>query len=298
VHCMTIQTYLSKKFFHFSWPLTGVSSGIERKGNRVSRKQKKEEITSRFQMSSGTPPANNLVTPVVASIPHLQQNQSTVYRQPIDTCKLPNSFNCSPYHNSGHNYHTPTNQVPVPHTVCGIQATGFHMPSVSYNANRGPILATHNWLPPQTSFPSQNWIYPQSHGVTQQSQPHPQSCGISQAQNSEFHLCFRIGNISVCNGCKNRFDKNATPSEWIMYSTWRMETIYITRLRATKSRYGNAYYHAIPSCIINKWPDFHPDFLVVLPAVLDKLTDEHKVTVSSLFGIDLTWFDVMLWHVT
>ena len=67
-----------------------------------------------------------------------------------------------------------------------------------------------------------------------------------------------------------------------------METIYITRLRATKSRYGNAYYHAIPSCIINKWPDFHPDFLVVLPAVLDKLTDEHKVTVSSLFGIDLT----------
>jgi len=54
-----------------------------------------------------------------------------------------------------------------------------------------------------------------------------------------------------------------------------------------ESRYGNAYYHANPACIINKWPDFCPGFLEVVPAILDKLTDEHKVTVSSLFGINL-----------
>ena len=26
---------------------------------------------------------------------------------------------------------------------------------------------------------------------------------------TKFYLCFRTGNISVCNGCKNQFDKKA-----------------------------------------------------------------------------------------
>ena len=100
--------------------LTGVSSDIGRKGNHVSCKRKKGEITSRVQMSSRTSLATKLVTPEVASIPLLQQDQSTVYSQPIGTCTLPNSL-------------TVLLTVMVvtitilllTDTVCDIQATGF-----------------------------------------------------------------------------------------------------------------------------------------------------------------------------
>ena len=35
--------------------------------------------------------------------------------------------------------------------------------------------------------------------------------GYDNRQAEVFRLCFRVGNISVCNGCRNKFDKQAKP---------------------------------------------------------------------------------------
>ena len=60
----------------------------------------------------------------------------------------------------------------------------------------------------------------------------------------EFRLCFRTGNISVCNGCRNRFEKNSKPPDdvCVQHQEWRNFTSPTTNL--PDSRFGNAYYHA------------------------------------------------------
>ena len=124
----------------------------------------------------------------------------------------------------------------------------FHMPSMSFN--NAHVSTTQNWLSPLTST-SQNWMFP------------PTSNG------SEFTLCFRTENISVCNGCKNKFQCHP------MTCAFDMKNGGLINLQHQVCKN--------PACIICKWPSFHPSHLVIPPALLPRLL-EHKTIISSLFG--------------
>ena len=109
----------------------------------------------------------------------------------------------------------------------------------------------------------------------------------TQALESAFRLCFRAGNISVCNGCHGRFDKHAESSHnlCVQHEEWRSYTSPVTGL--PESRFGNAYYHAHPHCILVKWSNFYPTDLQVPNEIKDHLTNEHKELTYSLFGVFL-----------
>ena len=64
----------------------------------------------------------------------------------------------------------------------------------------------------------------------------------SPASTNEFKLCFRTGNISTCNGCRNKFSKKASlPQDLcIQHAEWRTFTSPSTQL--PDSRFGNAYF--------------------------------------------------------
>jgi hypothetical protein len=114
---------------------------------------------------------------------------------------------------------------------------------------------------------------------------------------SEFRSCFRSGNISVCNGCRNRFDKDAQPPYdlCIQHEEWRNFTSPVSHL--PDSRYGNAYHHASPACIVARWPSFVYSSLVIPATILAQLQPSHKFILCLGFSCRLissvTWLLLM-----
>ena len=155
--------------------------------------------------------------------------------------------------------------VPVSNSVYHVPSG--HMPSMNFNTRNGYVSATQNWLSPQINCHNpqvyaQNWKSP----IT--------------SDGSEFRL---TGNISVCNGCKNKFDKTASPLAFNMKSSG----LFLSPAGLPESRYGDAYYHANPACIMKKWPHFNPSLLVITSTILPRLLPQHKSIISSLLGVTL-----------
>lgn len=141
------------------------------------------------------------------------------------------------------------------------------------------------------------------HSATQCTTP-PQYWPLGQPDvdpMTNFCLRFWTRNISVCNGCRNKFDKQATPPNDLcaQHAEWWTYTSPVTS--QPESRYGNAYYHANPSCIIHKWPRFHPGTLEIPSDILHLLKPEYKHIISTLFGITIRWFTrtahYNVWHI-
>ena len=107
------------------------------------------------------------------------------------------------------------------------------------------------------------------------------------SMHSKFELCFRSGNISVCNGCKNKFDKNARhPLDLVVrHQEWRRYTSPISS--QAESRFGNAYYHTNPGCILARWPSFSCDLIAVSEEVLKRLQQQHKEYIKLTFNLQL-----------
>ena len=59
--------------------------------------------------------------------------------------------------------------------------------------------------------------------ATSMSNHHLSTCGTHRTvfhfntTREQFRLCFKSGNISVCNGCRKKFDKQANP-KWLVYN--------------------------------------------------------------------------------
>lgn len=99
---------------------------------------------------------------------------------------------------------------------------------------------------------------------------------LNTCQNDQFYLCFHSGNISVCNGCRNKFDKNASaPLDLcVRHEEWHSFTSPVTK--EIESRFGNAYYHTHLPCIYSKWPNFNKQSLVIIDIVIRRLQPEYK----------------------
>lgn len=85
-----------------------------------------------------------------------------------------------------------------------------------------------------------------------------------------FNVTFKVGNISVCNGCRNKFSES--DKIVIQHQEFRNFTNPHTQLHASK--YGNAYYHAQRKCIEIKWGQA---FNIIIPDdIKEKLLPNQK----------------------
>ena len=100
-----------------------------------------------------------------------------------------------------------------------------------------------------------------------------------------FTLCRITGNISVCIGCRGRYQKSALPPDdmCIQHQEWREYSVPSSPM--PQFRFGNVYYHFNPTCVWSRCHWFVPCQLQI-PANLS-LNEVHKYRLSSLFNIQL-----------
>ena len=99
-----------------------------------------------------------------------------------------------------------------------------------------------------------------------------------------YKVCFKIGNISVCNGCRNNFSKSEKIV--IQHAEFRQFTSPHTGLPTSK--FGNPYYHACRRCIELKWgASFNSSNVTIPDSVKPKLIASQKDSLSREFMITI-----------
>ena len=118
-------------------------------------------------------------------------------------------------------------------------------------------------------------LYPPSSSYPYTEQPTP------------FNVVFISGNIKVCQGCHNNYPRPLLPPNdiCIQHSEWRE---YLPPgCTATKSKWGNAYYHCNVSCIMARWPAFSSSMIIIDPRMIEKFALIHKSFLNITFGLAL-----------
>ena len=242
--------------------LTGLPTGNGNKGNRVYRKRKTTVSTASTASSITTS------QPCVGFSASAHVATTTTTYSDYTSSTVP-SIAPVYYQFNRPDFHSPfpgTSYIPTPPLSYAMQP---QPPLLNFNNTGGGNIRVHSatqcTTPPATPY----WPSGQSDSM------------------ARFCLCFRTGNISVCNECRNRFDKKTTPPNdlCVQHAEWHAYTSPVTS--QPESRYGNAYYHANPSCIICKWPSFHPTLLEIPSEMISLLQPDHKTIISSLFGMTL-----------
>ncbi len=255
--------------------LTGLPGGVGKKGNRITRKRKREEVTSRVSLTTCSS-ASSLPSEGQASSSGITVQTtlaSVSVAGPLRPACVTATPQLPPYSPFG-----PTTPHQSSQTPC-VQWSG-HVGNVH-------VHSPTQWASfPQYGMSSFAGCSPSSMyaGTPPPAYGHvPPSGSMSQ----DFELCFRTGNISVCNGCRNQFDKYATPpfDLCVRHQEWRQFTSPVSK--QPEARFGNAYYHATPTCIAARWPLFYPGSLRVPEEILNCLHVEHKHYISSHFGLSL-----------
>ena len=99
-----------------------------------------------------------------------------------------------------------------------------------------------------------------------------------------FKVHFISGNISVCHGCKGRYQKLAPPYDLcLQHEEWR--TFVSPGSSTSQSRFGNVYYHCNIHCVRTVWPHFLPSSVVIPSSVSLRLLAEHHSFLYTTFGI-------------
>lgn len=258
--------------------LSGMPSGIGKKGNRVQRKRKKEEITT---FVASTPQAT---TKKICQSAHIQQPSTSEPQITEGDLNIQDT-----------GMESTTQPTSTAHGQSGNSGSSFGGSTPLQAMHPTPVSPWVHW---QSQY-AQSAQYPQpginfqtnSGNIRVQSSPMHVSTPYTWPTNSpsyEFRLCFRTGNISTCNGCRNKFNKSIQPplDLCVQHEEWRNFISPVSHL--PDSRFGNAYYHASPLCIMSRWPAFTPSSLVIPPAVYNQLLPSHKTHVQSLFGVTVT----------
>ena len=146
----------------------------------------------------------------------------------------------------------------------------YAWPSTSYSPWPAP-----GTLPPQFSSP---------HPPPPPPTPHPPPISGSDGSDSgPYKVCFKIGNISVYNGCRNNFSK--FDNIVIQHAEFRHFTSPRTGLPASK--FGNAYYHASRRCIELKWgASFNFSSITVPDSVKPKLKSLQTFKIVHAYSLN------------
>ena len=97
---------------------------------------------------------------------------------------------------------------------------------------------------------------------------------VTPLAQSIFELAFVTGNISVCRGCRQRYQKPVTaPMDLcIRHKEWQE---FLDPTGKCQQRFGNVYYHANVPCIQVRWPNFNSSWVHVSDVVIPRLTEVH-----------------------
>ena len=107
----------------------------------------------------------------------------------------------------------------------------------------------------------------------------PQSTSPSLSE--PFILCFVIGNISVCYGCRQKYPKPASPPHDICVKHKEWREYFPPGSSTSSSRYGNVYYHCNLPCIRAKCPFFEPSMLQIPAQIAAQLLPIHTEYLST-----------------
>ena len=175
-------------------------------------------------------------------------------------------------------------------TVIGmLTVTRVHQ-QVQYSVSTSHQSAPLCVAPPSTSYspwPAPGTLLPQfssPHPTPPPPTPHPPPMSGSDGSDSgRYKVCFKIGNISVCNGCRNNFSKS--DKIVIQHAEFRHFTSPRTGLPASK--FGNAY-HTSRRCIELKWrASFNFLSITVPDSVMPNLTSLQKDSFKRVHACSL-----------
>ena len=165
--------------------------------------------------------------------------------------------------------------------------SGVHWQSPGSTSLMYPYQSPHhftntNWYSNDNpSHPFSMWNWPTTPPRSYAS-PMPSYTPQQTHHNEMFMVCFKFGNVSVCNGCRKSFSE--TNEVVIQHPEFRQFTSPRTGLQ--QSKYGNAYYHAKISCIQLKFPQFQPARqLSIAENIEDKLNAAQKQSLYEEFMI-------------
>ena len=119
--------------------------------------------------------------------------------------------------------------------------------------------------------------------------PPSQCCGLDPTNRgaNPFRVHFITGNISICNGCKGKYDKKLGPPNNICLQHEEWRTFTLPGSSEKQSRFGNVYYHCSVACVMAVWPTFIPSSVLVPMEVQSKLLPEHKHWLYVTFGVSV-----------
>ena len=225
--------------------LTGIPSGVGKKGNRISRKRKHEPECTRVPLTASS--AASVVYGIV-SLESLPGPSHSSFSSPLFAQFMHWNTHQSDCMNTGL-----TEPLPGPTSFVPTDSVSL-TPTMQWSTYQGDI---HVQSPTQWNAPFSSY----------QQSPFPSRCANPEV----FCLCFRTGNISVCSGCRNNLDKQAYPPNdlCVQHEEWHSYTSPVSKL--PESQFGNAYYHANPYCILARWPRFSPGDLLVPEDIRSRL---------------------------
>ena len=297
--------------------LTGLPGGVGKKGNRINRERKHNEVTTTVPLSvSGPsvvtqpPPQAQSVTEPIISSPGTKLTQGVgrkgegvQHTKTYEQFDIPRATRSTEHPISlPSTVYTPPSMIPSQspasqpeHSLHSYgQAQYRPFPFQMTNAVF-PLPHSYHTYSPTISYGTNPWDYqaigqmPQQHST--QTGPHPVLSGGLQStrcgETSLFEVCFRSGNISVCNGCRNKFDRLARPPHdlCIRHKEWRSFTSPVTNQLET--RFGNACYHPNPTCIRARCVDFNTSLIHIPSDILMSLQPEHKYHLNATFGLQI-----------
>lgn len=229
----------------------GMPRGRGRKGSKAPAKRKSSvPVTYRVEQTP-TSSVISPITPANSNSPSVQMNMS-------DSAKA--SVTVSPV------YPPPSPNVASTSSSCYQYPTPLYPPS--------PALSSFTTFPQMTSYPPMSVpVYPRT------CMSDPTSGGAYP-----FRVHFISGNISVCNGCKGRYEKLGPPHDiCLQHKEWRTFTPQGSSIPQT--RFSNVYYHCNVSCVMAVWPSFIPSSIIVPSEVQSCLLPEHKHWLYAHFGM-------------
>ena len=181
-----------------------------------------------------------------------------------------------------------------PYLSASSPALDSNVPLQGYSQNPYPVQPTwpHGSATRQYPQPSSAWPQPSTvFSPSQQSAGYrintPSTSSSWSSPPSSFVLCKIAGNVSVCTGCRNKYQKNPLPpddmcikhQEWCEYTPSGAQT--------PQSRYGNVYYHFDPQCVWHRRPWFLPAALEIPPDTYAELTEVHMARLRTLFQLNI-----------
>ena len=249
----------------------GMPSGTGKKGSRPPRKRAKPSYVEEERVDRLSTMQDGSKNPVSTTLTDITST-TTVSGVTSPSPRPPSVVPPSP-----HPSYPPSVVPPSPHP--------------SYPPSVVPP-SPHPSYPPSVVPPSPRPIYPLSPFTQPYSPyssiympPYPPSGAVYSpplSQQSAFTLVFITGNIAVCAGCSNRYQKPALAPDdiCVKHTEWRKFTLADG---TPKSKFAPAYYHVKLSCLQANWPSFQALDLVIEPEIYSKLSDTH-VNCLRAFG--------------